>query len=86
MLTKDDVQKIAHLARLQLTDLEIEKFAMQLNGILEYAEKLKEVNTDHVEPISQVTGLENQNQADQIDICKTHLILLSKRLNPCIKT
>jgi len=66
-LTKDDVKKIAHLARLGLTDEEIEKFAPQLTDILNYVEMLSEVDTTGVEPTSQVTGLANVTREDEVD-------------------
>ena len=65
-LTKKEVEHIALLARLGLTEAEKEKFASQLSSILEYFEQLKEVNTDNIEPTSQVSGLENVMRADEI--------------------
>lgn len=64
MLTKDEVIKIAKLAKLNLTEAEIEKFQKDLSAILEYAEQLQEVNTDGVEPLYQVTGLEHVVRQD----------------------
>ncbi|MDP3763605.1 MAG: Asp-tRNA(Asn)/Glu-tRNA(Gln) amidotransferase subunit GatC [bacterium] len=58
-LTKKDVQKIAQLARIRLTEKEEGKMAKDLGAILGYIEKLNSVNTDGVEPMGQVTGLEN---------------------------
>ncbi len=46
----DKVRYIAHLARLKLTDEEIARFGAQLGGILEYVEKLNEVDVTGVEP------------------------------------
>jgi aspartyl-tRNA(Asn)/glutamyl-tRNA(Gln) amidotransferase subunit C len=46
----DKVRHIAHLARLKLTDEEISRFGAQLGGILEYVEKLNEVDVAGVEP------------------------------------
>jgi len=66
-LTKDDVKKIAHLARLGLSDAEIEKFAPQLTDILSYVEMLKEVDTTGVPETSQVTGLANVTREDTVD-------------------
>jgi len=67
-LSKKDVEHIALLARLGLTEAEKEKFAQQLSSILEYVEQLKEVNTDGVEPTAQVTGLENVMRADEMAV------------------
>ena len=66
-LTKKEVKHIAHLARLGLTDQEVEKYTTQLSSILEYVEQLQKVNTDGVEPTAQVTGLENVMREDKIE-------------------
>lgn len=68
-LSKEEVEKIALLARLGLTEEEKEKFATQLSSILDYVEQLKEVKTDGVEPTAQVTGLENVMREDKIEGC-----------------
>ena len=67
MLNEDDVTHIAKLARLKLSKEEIGKFAGQLSDILKYVEQLNEVNTDDVEETSQVTGLKNVVQGDEIE-------------------
>ncbi len=68
-LSKKEVEHIALLARLGLTEAEIEKFAGQLSSILDYVEQLKEVDTDGIEPTAQVTGLENVTREDKIEEC-----------------
>jgi aspartyl-tRNA(Asn)/glutamyl-tRNA(Gln) amidotransferase subunit C len=65
-LTPEQVRHIAKLARLRLSAAEEEKFSKELSGILQYVEKLSEVNTDNVEPTAQVTGLTNRFRADEI--------------------
>ena len=65
LLTKEEVQKIAQLCKIQLTEQEVEKFQKELSTVLEYASELQKVNTDGVEPISQVTGLENVLREDK---------------------
>lgn len=64
-LTKDQVKHVAKLARLGLSDAEVEKFQSQLSGILDYVEQLNEVNTDGVLPTAQVTGLLNVKREDK---------------------
>jgi aspartyl-tRNA(Asn)/glutamyl-tRNA(Gln) amidotransferase subunit C len=66
MLTAQEVQHIAQLARLQLTPEEEQKYQQQLSSILEYVSQLSQVETASVAPTSQVTGLLNITQADQI--------------------
>jgi aspartyl-tRNA(Asn)/glutamyl-tRNA(Gln) amidotransferase subunit C len=51
-ITKDDVLKIAELARLELTNEETEAFTVQLDSILGYIDKLNELDTSDVEPMS----------------------------------
>jgi len=65
-LTPTQVRHIAKLARLTIRDDEVEKFAQELSAILDYIEKLKEVNTTGVETMSQITGLKNITRSDTI--------------------
>ena len=58
-LKKSEVEKISDLARINLTEEEKKKFQKELSSILDYVDKLNEVNTDKVEPTYQVTGLRN---------------------------
>ncbi len=62
---KIDVKKVTKLANLTLTPEEEEKFEKQLSDILQYVEKLKEVDTKGIEPTAQVTGLENITREDE---------------------
>ncbi len=65
-LTEKEVEHAAALANLRLTNQETAKFKKQLSEILEYVNLLNEVETDKVEPTSQVTGLENVFRKDEI--------------------
>lgn len=64
-LTQNEVEHIAGLARIKLTEEEKEKMAKDLGQILDYINKLKEINTDNVEPTAQVTGSENSFRLDE---------------------
>ncbi len=66
-LSKEDVQKIAHLARLSLSDEEVERFAGQLTDILDYVDVLAELDTSDVTETSQVTGLSNVTRKDEVN-------------------
>jgi len=68
-LTSDEVKHIAKLARLELTDEEVDKFGTQLSGILSNARTLDEVDTSNVEPIAQITGLRNVTFEDKEEPC-----------------
>ena len=66
-LSKKDVEHIAKLSKLKLSDAETEKFANQLSGVIEYVEQLNEVDTEGAEPTSQATGLENVYREDKVE-------------------
>ena len=66
-ISTDDVKHIAELARIELKDNELEKFRTDLNKVLGYIEVLKTVDTDGVEPLAQVTGLENAFREDEVE-------------------
>lgn len=53
-VTRDDVAYIAALSRLQFSDEEMATMTTELNSILHYVEKLNEINTDGVEPLSSI--------------------------------
>lgn len=61
-----DVQKLAKLSALTLTDEQVEKMSQELTEILHYVEQLNEVDTEGVEPTYQVNGLENVTRPDEI--------------------
>jgi aspartyl-tRNA(Asn)/glutamyl-tRNA(Gln) amidotransferase subunit C len=60
-----DVEHVAKLTRLDLNDQEKQMFTEQLNAILKYAEKLNELNTEHVEPTSHVIPVSNVLREDE---------------------
>ena len=68
-LCKEDVQKIAVLARVELRDEELEKYGEQLSSILEYVGKLQEVDTLSVGPDLYITDLVNAWQEDENKGC-----------------
>ena len=57
MTTIEEVKKIAYLARLRLTTEEEERYAGQLSAILDYAQRLQEVDTSHIPPTASVLPL-----------------------------
>lgn len=68
-LTSEDVKHIAKLAKLEMSEAEIEKFLPQLQQIFETAQVLDEVDTQNVEPIAQITGLESVTFEDEVQDC-----------------
>lgn len=66
-LSQDDVQKIAHLARLDLTEAEIARFQGQLSAILEYAEMLNELELGGVPPTAHAISRQNVFREDKAE-------------------
>mgnify|MGYP001562654841 CR=1 FL=1 len=62
---RKDVEHIAHLARIELDEEEKIKFEKELSAILQFVEKLNEVDTAGVEPMTGGTNLENIMRADE---------------------
>ena len=60
------VRKVAKLARLDLTEAEIEEFTGQLGAILEYVEKMNELDTAAVEPLAHCLPIHNVFRADEV--------------------
>ena len=65
-LSKEDVLKLAQLARLEISEDEIEHYREELSTILEYVAKLDSVDIAGLEPTTQVTGLQNVMRADDV--------------------
>jgi len=65
-LTREDVLKLARLARIDLTDEEADEFTGEFSAILEYVEKLQAVDIEGLSPTSQVTGLTNVTRDDEV--------------------
>ena len=63
-ITEKEVEHIAELARIRLTDKEKHKFTEDLGNILNFVDKLNEVDTEGVEPVSNITGLQNVFRKD----------------------
>jgi aspartyl-tRNA(Asn)/glutamyl-tRNA(Gln) amidotransferase subunit C len=65
-LSREDVLKLARLARLTISDDEVEKYRIELSEILRYVEQLQNADIEGLEPTSQVTGLKNVMREDEI--------------------
>ena len=66
MITKKEVEYVARLARLRLTEEEKEKYTKQLADILKYINKLSELDTEKVEPTFHVLQLSNVFRDDKV--------------------
>lgn len=65
-VTRDDVRHIASLARLRFTEPEAERMAAEMTRILDYVEKLRELDTDGVPPMAHVLDLHNVFRPDGV--------------------
>lgn len=65
-LSPDKVEHIANLARLELSEEEKERYSEELSVVLNYVEKLEEVETEGVDPTFQVTGLNDVTREDEV--------------------
>ena len=64
-LSKEQVEHIAELARIGISDDEKEKFQKDLGAILDYVDSLAEVDVASIEPTAHITGLENETRPDE---------------------
>ena len=65
-ISREDVEYVAALARLELTEPEIQEYTEQLNSILDYAAMLERLNTDDVVPTAHAVPLHNVLREDQV--------------------
>jgi aspartyl-tRNA(Asn)/glutamyl-tRNA(Gln) amidotransferase subunit C len=72
MIDRDQVLHVARLARLRLTEAELERMPGELSKILGHVEKMDELDLDGVEPTSHVVELQNVLREDEPRPCLTH--------------
>ncbi len=66
MISTDDVKHVAKLARLELTEDEINKYSKQLGDILKYVEQMNEVDTTGIEPMPHAIPVYNVMREDVV--------------------
>ena len=71
-LTTDEVRHVAELAKLALSDAEVEEYTQQLSAILDYADLLRAVDTSNVPPTPYVLPLTNIMREDEPAPCLTN--------------
>mgnify|MGYP001420541425 CR=1 FL=1 len=76
-IEKQEVEYVAHLARLEFNAGETEKFTSQLNDILLYMDKLNEVDTSGVAPVSSSISLNNAFREDVVGVSLSHELALA---------
>ena len=67
MLTKEEVKKIASLARIGIDEKEVSKYQKDISAILDHFKELEELDTKNVEPIEHITGKNNIYRKDERD-------------------
>jgi aspartyl-tRNA(Asn)/glutamyl-tRNA(Gln) amidotransferase subunit C len=71
MLSKEEIINVAKLARVGVSDEDVEKYQHDLSDILDYFKKLEEVDVAEVEPIGHITGMQNKfRNDDKVDFGK----------------
>jgi len=63
-LSATDVRRVASLARLALTDAEVEEYRVKLSAVVAYVERLSALDLEHVEPLANVAETGNRLRAD----------------------
>ncbi|MDY6941183.1 MAG: Asp-tRNA(Asn)/Glu-tRNA(Gln) amidotransferase subunit GatC [Cyanobacteriota bacterium] len=66
-IDREQVRKVAHLARLELTEAEEEQFTTQLNDILDYFNQLSELDTENVPPTARAIDVSNVTRPDTLE-------------------
>ncbi len=65
-LTREDVKQVATLARMELTPKEEEQLTLQLGKVLDYIERLNQLDTEKVEPLAHVGDIVNAFREDRV--------------------
>jgi aspartyl-tRNA(Asn)/glutamyl-tRNA(Gln) amidotransferase subunit C len=82
MISREAVEHVARLARLQLGEAELERMREQLSGILEYVDKLGALDTASVEPTSHAVPLVNVMREDAVEPCFPREAMLTNAPDP----
>lgn len=80
-LTEADIRKIAKLARIRLSDDEINHFTGELSSILDWVEQLQEVNTDGVDQMVSVAKMDLPMREDSVTVSDIHEDILANAPN-----
>ncbi len=82
VIDREQVLHVARLARLRLTDEEVETMAGELSGILEHVDRIGNLDLEGVEPTSHVVALENVWRADEPRPSLPHDVALANAPEP----
>ena len=70
-IDKKTVEDVAHLARIKLQPIELERLSLQLDDILVFIDKLSCLDTEQVKPVSHILAINNVLREDQPQLCLT---------------
>jgi aspartyl-tRNA(Asn)/glutamyl-tRNA(Gln) amidotransferase subunit C len=76
VISKKDVEHVANLARIELTEEEKEKFTKQLGDIIKYVDQLNEVDTTNIDPMAHPYLMTNVMREDEVKYSNTKEELL----------
>jgi aspartyl-tRNA(Asn)/glutamyl-tRNA(Gln) amidotransferase subunit C len=82
VIDREQVLHVARLARLELTESELEQIAGELSGILEHVDRIAALDLDGVEPTAHVVALENVLRADEPEPCLPRDVALEPAPDP----
>ena len=77
-ISSSDVRKVAQLARLELSDDQIETYTSQLEEILSYVDKLQEIDTENVPPTTRAVEVVNVMREDLVEVNTTREDILNQ--------
>jgi len=66
MINKEQIEHLAKLAKLDITEEEKKKYAEQISSILVYFKQLDEVDLSQIDAVDHITGLQNQTRDDEV--------------------
>lgn len=78
-LPKKEVEWVANLAHIELTEPEKSKYAEELSAVLGYIDELQKVDTKQIGEVMQITGLKSTTEPDEVDQCEISRNELLKR-------
>ncbi len=81
MISTEDVKHVAKLARLELTEAEVDQYSKQLGDILKYVEQMNEVDTQGVEPMAHPIPVVNVMREDEVKYEQTKEELMKNAPN-----
>jgi len=70
-IDKETIKHVAHLARIELQANELEKLSGELHGILDFIDKLKDLNVEQVKPASHILPISNVLREDKLHVSLT---------------